>query len=171
MVLRAYEIDRCKTDVEALERILDFANDINFFVPVLDYGHMFSGNAYIYFFNEPNTWDGPWEGRATHDLDVVYLFQNYNEFLSETQKEIAVTCAKDLITFVNGKSPWPAFRWEVGDLYSRIYGSSDPELKQKIETLKTPTPRNERRYTMVTLSADISHDELHKVWTLFMAEN
>jgi hypothetical protein len=144
---------------------------MNFFVPVLNYSHMFSGNAYIYYFNEPNTWDGLWEGRATPCLDVEYPFQNCNESLSETQKEIAVTFAKDLITFVNGKAPWPAFRWEAIDLYSRIYGSSDPELKQKIEMLKMPTPRNEHRYTMVTLSAHISHDELHKAWALFMAEN
>lgn len=58
LIIGLYGIDKASAD-EAKRKILNFANDVVFFTPVLNYAHCWQGDAFIYFFNEPNTWDGP----------------------------------------------------------------------------------------------------------------
>lgn len=100
--------------------ILDFGSDIGFYAPVVAMAELWSGRAYVYHFNEPNPWEGPWKGHATHILDVAYLFLNYMEFLLPAQQCIATVFAEDFITFVNGKAPWPA--WRAGKGGTKVYG-------------------------------------------------
>ncbi|KAL4865049.1 hypothetical protein BDV12DRAFT_200513 [Aspergillus spectabilis] len=110
-----------------------------------------SGQAFIYQFNEPNTWDGPWKGHANHILDVAYLFQNFNEHLSEAQRAAAVQSAKNVIAFCNGNPPWAAFRWEVGDQYSRVYGGRDETTSGKIFTVLPTDLCTDRSDPVLTL--------------------
>ena len=67
-------------------KILELANDLNFYIPTLTLNSNLSRHmkTYTYRFNEPNPWDGPWKGYTTHALDIVFLSQNFNEFLDET---------------------------------------------------------------------------------------
>lgn len=168
-VLTAYEIGEDISDDEAFQRILYFGNDINFLLPTVSYASYWSGSAYIYHFNEPNPWDGPWKGYASHILDVAFLFQNYNEHLSELQRGTAIKFAEDLLNFANGEAAWPAFTWETGDLFARVYGSSVSEVKERVETVKVPSSRAERRETIFKLTSKIPSDDLSNAWAAFMA--
>ncbi|KAF9887688.1 hypothetical protein FE257_009641 [Aspergillus nanangensis] len=168
-VLSAYGITEDIPDSDTFSGILKFANDIAFFVPVFNYAHCWSGQAFMYQFNEPNVWDGPWKGRANHILDVAYLFQNYNEHLPEPQRRVAVQFGKDLIAFASGHAPWAAFKWETGDLYSRVYGGRVPGTSGTIITVQGPEPRTERSKTIFDLAAIVPADELSRAWGSFMA--
>ncbi|KAL2839402.1 Alpha/Beta hydrolase protein [Aspergillus pseudoustus] len=169
LVLSAYSISEDISDGQALKAILRFASDICFFVPVLNYGHCWSGQAFIYQFNEANTWDGPWKGYANHILDVAYLFQNYNEYLPESQRGVAIQFAKDVIAFANGNPPWAAFKWETGALNSRVYGGRDANTSGKVVTVPGPEPRTERANTILVVMASIPADDLARAWGAFMA--
>lgn len=168
-VFAAYDITEDISDHEAFKRILNFANDLCFFVPVLNYGHCWSGQAFLYHVNEPNSWEGPWKGYASHIIDVVYLFQNYNESLSESQRVVATQLAKDVIRFSYAHAPWPPFKWETGELYSRVYGGRRADNTGKVITILAPDPRTERKGTILQLMQSISADELSRAWRLFMA--
>ncbi|KAJ5631955.1 hypothetical protein N7490_008294 [Penicillium lividum] len=168
-VMHAYGITGNLERDEAILRILNFGNDISFFVPVLNYGHMWSGKAYLYHFNEPNTWDGPWKGHANHILDVAYLFQNYNDHLTSEQCEVATQFAKDFISFASGKAPWPAFSVEDWKLHIRIYGGKAREDLNSFETVVAPSPRARRRDTIIDLQKSINSESLALAWGMFLA--
>ncbi len=107
-VLSAYKISPDVSDEDGLFRVLEVANDINFYVPTLTIGNDLAKHMEVcrYRFNEPNPWDGPWKGHATHILDIAFLLQNFNEFLDERQKSSAEEFAKKIIVFVAGEAPW-----------------------------------------------------------------
>lgn len=169
-VLTAYAIGESISDDEAYKRILYFANDINFFLPVLSYAHYWSGNAYVYHFNEPNPWDGPWKGHANHILDVAFLFQNFNEHLSQEQEKSAIKFAEDFIQFAYGNAAWPAFSLGAEHLFARVYGLSVPQATDRVETVKVPSVHAERRETILKLANSIPSDNLIAAWGAFMAE-
>ncbi|KAJ9488592.1 hypothetical protein VN97_g4689 [Penicillium thymicola] len=168
-VLTAYTITEDIPGENALKRILRFASDISFFIPVLNYGHCWSGNAFMYCFNEPNPWDGPWKGYATHILDVSYLFQNYNEQLSEPQRAVASQFGRDLVAFSSGRAPWPVFKYETKDLYARVYGGQGPDTSGKVATVLAPHPHTERTGIISNLMQSIPADDLSRAWANFMA--
>ncbi|KAH8703171.1 carboxylesterase-like protein [Talaromyces proteolyticus] len=105
---QAYGINSNTTDEVALQNILKAISDIRFYAPVLAIGNNWPGETYVYHFNEPNPWEGPWKGAASHCLDFVFLFQNFNEYLTSTQQERARQFAEHVISFINGKAPFPS---------------------------------------------------------------
>ncbi|KAJ6040854.1 uncharacterized protein N7446_003830 [Penicillium canescens] len=167
-VSKAYNISEALSDEKALENILNFAQDLKFFFPVLCYAHCWSGRAYVFHFNEPNTWDGPLKGHANHILDVAYLFQNYNEHVTDRQRAVATQFAEDLILFANSKSPWRPFKYENMDLYSRIYGVDLPVNPNRVATVKGPVELSKRRDVIFEIMKTIPADELSKAWGMFM---
>jgi hypothetical protein len=58
---------------------------------------------------EPNPWDGPSLGKASHIFDVALLFQNYSEHLSQDQNTLSKVFGLDVLRFVNGIAPWEAY--------------------------------------------------------------
>lgn len=171
LVFNAYNITESISDSDNYMRILNFGNDIKFLAPVIVYAHGWDANAFVYFFNEPNTWEGPWKGRANHILDVAYLFQNYNGHLTPAQQETAITFGKDLISFANGQVPWPVFNFTAKDTNVKVYGAADPSsVKSRIEVASGPDVRTERRQTIFNLSSKILLSELSGAWDAFMAD-
>ncbi|CAI7657092.1 unnamed protein product [Penicillium glandicola] len=172
LISQAYGITEAASEEGTLANILKFGNDINFLAPVMAYAHGWDGNAFVYFFNEPNTWDGPWKGHANHVLDIAYLFQNYNEALTEGQRQTAIIFGKDLIRFANGKAPWPVFNFGTKELHARVYGSKDPEkVAARVDIIPGPSDRSERRQTIFQLSQSISLTKLSDAWGSFMSGN
>jgi hypothetical protein len=172
MIFDAYNITDAVSNDESYTNILDFGNDIKFLAPVLVYAHGWDGNAFVYFFNEPNTWEGPWAGRANHILDAAYLFQNYNDHLSPGQKETAVEFGKDLINFANGHHPWPVFEFAAKKINAKVYGAKNPkstEVKSRTEVVPGPNPRTERRQSIFALSTSIPLSRLSEAWDAFVA--
>jgi hypothetical protein len=170
-VSRAYRISQDLPDEEALENILKFAQDLKFFLPAVYYAHCWSGRAYLFHFNEPNTWGGPFKGHANHILDVAYLFQNYNEYLTDRQRAVAKQFAEDLILFSNAKPPWRVFNYENREWYCRVYGVDLPVNNNRVATVKAPIELSKRRGVIYDImeTTGITADELSWAWSIFMA--
>ncbi|KAJ5239076.1 hypothetical protein N7468_003695 [Penicillium chermesinum] len=125
-ILKAYNITPDTPDETAVESVFKFLGDIKFHAPALNFVHGWKGKGYVYYFNEGNPWEGPWKGRANHILEVFYLFQNFNEFLTAEQKQVATAFAHDVLKFCHGISPWPAITpGQIQTVFSaRVYGPS-----------------------------------------------
>ncbi|KAL3426702.1 carboxylesterase [Phlyctema vagabunda] len=125
-IFSAYKIEESLSNDEAVLPVLRFATDIGFLAPTLTYAKGWERNSYVYCFNEPNPWEGRFKGHSCHILDVAFLFQNYNDHLSNAQRQSAVNFAKDVIAFVNGQAPWTSFN---SDNTVKVYGPSDGALE------------------------------------------
>ncbi|QGA13143.1 hypothetical protein EYB26_000790 [Talaromyces marneffei] len=169
LVFDAYNITDTASFNDNYQNILNFCNDIGFLAPVLCYAHGWDANAFVYFFTEPNTWEGPWKNRANHILDVAYLFQNYKEHLSPAQQETAAAFGIDLINFANGRAPWPVFNFAAKEINAKVYGATNPEsVKSRVEVVSGPSPRTERRQTIFSLSLSIPLTRLSEAWNAFL---
>jgi carboxylesterase type B len=170
-ILDAYDITDDDNE-EIYLRILHFGNDICFLAPVLVYAHGWDGNAFVYFFNEPNTWKGPWEGHVSHVLDVAYLFQNYNEHLGEEQRATAEAFGKDLIAFASGRAPWPVFDFANNEMNVKVFGpgrGGESLGDGRVQALAGPNHRAGRRQTIFELSRLIPLTELSEAWAAFQS--
>ena len=169
-ILDKYGITPDLPDEEAFPAVLDFINDIVFFAPTLTLAEGWRGNAYVYYFNEGNPWDGPWKGRATHILDVAYLFQNFREFLTPAQQDVAAGFAEDLFKFCHGIAPWPSILPGKGKMNTgftaRTYGPSTQD--QIIGEVTQPfSERSLRRSTLFDCAEQVSLDDLAMIFGVF----
>lgn len=124
LILDTYCIKSTSQRQEVVQSILKFVTDIGFYVPAICIAHSWRGKAFVYHFNEPNPWEGPFKGFATHILDIAFLLQNYTEHLSEEQQESAREMARHVIGFVNGEDPFQPYRGQkFGG--ARVYGPAD----------------------------------------------
>ncbi|KAL2785114.1 hypothetical protein BJX66DRAFT_315462 [Aspergillus keveii] len=81
--------------------------------------------SYLYHFNEPNPWPGRWRGHPSHLTDLAFLWQNYDETLAPLSRRVSQLFSADLISFINGRAPWRAYRTVSGNLpMARTYGPS-----------------------------------------------
>lgn len=165
-ILDAYDITPTTSDDEALQRIIDFATDIAYVAPALAYARVFPGKSYLYNFDELNPWDGPLKGLSTHMLDAAYLFQNFNEDLSEKAREVTKTFAMDFVRFANGVEPWEKYTKEKGTC--RVYGPSE---KCVVGVLEGDGWATGRRNTLWRLSegGKVDLDPISVAWDMFVA--
>ncbi|KAF7535351.1 hypothetical protein G7054_g5466 [Neopestalotiopsis clavispora] len=159
---------------KSTKKVLDFCNDITFALPVDAFARVWSGrvvprsDAFVYHFNCPNPWEGKWKDHATHVLDIIFVLQNYNDHLSPGQRQCAVRFAEDIITFVQGGSPWPAYQCsgmagtmiydaptDGGDDESRFVGNEHSHLLKR------------RRALQDLVDTDLL-DKLFLSWEMFM---
>lgn len=116
-ILEIYNITSDSSDDDAFAKILDFGNDVAFYLPTLSYATAFTAKAtktYMYRFNATNPWEGPWKGKSNHIIDVTFLFQNYNAFLDEGRQKTAEAFGEAFLKWVNGKEPWEAWTAKNG---------------------------------------------------------
>lgn len=132
-LLSSYHITDSTDDDEAVLSILQFATEISFYAPALAFAKGWpqtkDNKIFLYHFNEGIPWEGRFKGHAGHILDVAYLFQNFNEHLSDEQKAVARAYAEDFIEFVNGNDPWQPI--EGGQMGARVYGPSSEGITAK----------------------------------------
>lgn len=150
------------TDDAAFLGVLRFASDICFRAPVLAFARGWTGNAHVYHFNQPNTWEGPWKGHATHILDAAYLFMNFDEHLTVSQRALAERFAVDVITFANGRTPWTPFKGEKG--FVNVYGPT-----QEPDAIAGSYDSAERTEWTAKLERGIGLDNLSRAWGAYMA--
>ncbi|PVH70749.1 putative carboxylesterase [Cadophora sp. DSE1049] len=126
-ILEEYHIKADSEDESTMYAILQFANDIAFAAPVTAFTRFWTpSDVYVYHFNEPNPWEGPGKGLATHILDVAFLLLNFNDHLSEPQKSTAKLFAGHFIDFVNGEAPFPACVTRTEELQIVFYMQQYP---------------------------------------------
>lgn len=167
-ILQAYGITKDMADEEAFSAIVNYINDISFFAPVLSFAQGWPGNVYVYYFNEGNPWDGPWKGRASHILDLAYLFQNFQEYMTPTQRAVGTAFAEDIFKFCHGVAPWsPTTGISLsGGFVARTYGPSE---KSTIGEVKEPFGGESLRRRTLFDHPDVSLDELARVLAVFKA--
>lgn len=163
-LLSAYSLKSETADDEAFFKILQLANDLQFYAPTLALAQNLSQHmkTYIYRFNEPNPWEGPWKGHANHILDVAFLLQNFNEFLEPPQRERAERYGQDVIRFVNGKEPWREWKGE-SEKVAKVYG---PEAE--MDVVEDVPEKTGRRSIMLELGAEVGFDKLMEAFNGFM---
>ncbi|KAF6832413.1 carboxylesterase [Colletotrichum musicola] len=155
-LLSTYDIGETKTDDEAFINVLKFASDIFFQAPALSFATNFPGDSFLLEFAEENPWEGPFKGHSTHVLDVAFLFQNFSEHLSPTQRASAVRFAEDLVDFVNGEAPWRRVQ-DVGGL--AVYANGTREYKEGSHTVTA------RYDCLVKLGEIVGMDALLAAWS------
>lgn len=166
-LLDKYNITPNQPDEEAFPAILNYLNDILFFAPTLTLARGWPGTAYIYYFNEGNPWDGPWKDQASHILDVAYIFQNFQEFLTPEQKNVGTAFAEDVFKYCHGIAPWPAIKpgeTTIG-FAARTYG---PSANSRIagQVSKPYGEESQRRSVLFDHDA-VSLDDLVSVFVAF----
>ncbi|KAL4864391.1 hypothetical protein BDV12DRAFT_14371 [Aspergillus spectabilis] len=170
-ILKSYGLaDENSDDEDAYPAVLNFINDVLFFTPVLTFAQGWKGNAYVYYFNEGNPWEGPWKDRTNHILDLAYLFQNFREFLSPDQQAVATAFAEDFLKFCYEQAPWPAI--SKGSVTSgftaRRYGPSSEATAAGTVT-QAFGGQSQRRSNLYDFSDKVPIDELAKVFNVFMS--
>jgi hypothetical protein len=167
-LLKIYGITPSMSKDEAVFAILNFSTDIGMVAPTLTYAKGWLGEAFVYFFNEPNPWEGRFKGHSSHILDVAFLFQNYSAHLSAAQKESSTRFAADVIKFVNGKAPWTAF--DEKSLSVRVYGPSETENRAVVlEVEGNQTELTKRRGDIFQFATEPGLDVISNAFGLFLA--
>ena len=118
--------------------------------------------VYMYRFNEGNPWPGQWQGKATHILDLVFVTQNFNEFLSDAQKQMAERFAEDVIKFVNGKEPWTP--WKSERKMANVLLAEKPK-GNVVEDVPEKTGRSQ---IVLDLAEEVGFDRLNDAFNEFM---
>lgn len=146
-LLKKYKITRQTPDVDVQIPILQFGTDVEYYSSALAYARSSLLNkTYLYYFNEPNPWYGPFKGRATHCQDLAYLFQNFTEKMSYNERQVAGAFARDVFAFAYGEDPYPEFG-SAGGL--RVYG---------------PSGKSDQGYAYVSEDSVGPSEEIRRLW-------
>ncbi|CAG5147345.1 uncharacterized protein ALTATR162_LOCUS2023 [Alternaria atra] len=148
-VLSAYGITSSMRDEEAMVSIIDLATDIAYHLPAQYYARAFKGKVSSYLFTEPNPWDGMFKGKSTHMLDAAFLFQNFDENLSDEAKITARELGADFVAFAYGRA---GSGWERGE--TKVYG---------------PETDGQHRLEILRREGKIDLDALSAAWDLFLS--
>jgi hypothetical protein len=165
-VLDTYKILPSTNDDEAMKRIIDLGTDVAYVAPALAYARSFPGKTYHYHFNEPNPWDGQFEGYSTHILGAALLFQNFNEHLSVKVQKVAKALALDFVKFAHGVKPWDGFDKETGRV--RTYGPSGAGMVGVVENNGWGDGRRDVLWRL-SEEGTIDLDQLSIAWDMFIA--
>ena len=175
-IVSAYglQINTKSNSSQTTKPCLDFAADVSFALPARYLTRSWASssvsdsNAYLYHFNCPNPWEGPWKGQATHAIDIIFALQNYRGHLSAGQQHCSERFAKDLITFVNGEEPWPAYGLGENPGAMVYYASTEGE-KDESEFVPDSTPEKTRRTNvLVSLVGEELLDKLVQACQMFL---
>ena len=162
-LLKAYGISTNPDDRTAYQSVLEFANDICFYIPEETFAENWPGTTYVYHLNEPNPWDGPFKGQCTHILDVVLLFKNFEHALDPSIKAVGQSFGDRIINFVNGEAPWQASCGS--NRVAWVYGQQDGTGK----LVKDQPELIGRRSAMFQFKNNIGWDNLHAAFHYFLA--
>lgn len=107
--------------------------------------------------------------RESHLLDIVYLFQNFQEFLTIEQQALGRHMATDFLKFCHGQSPWVPVQsndFEKG-FHARVYGSRE-EYNGELRDINYPFVKEaDRRGTLWDCASAASLDKLLAVFHSF----
>jgi carboxylesterase type B len=120
-LLDDYGISHAVNNDSARHAILHLFNDISFYLLCNVFAQFLPGRKYIYHLNEPNPWDGPFNGEAAHIVDVSFLFKNFDEFLPTRTKAVAQAFSDNIIKFISGEAPRRASSGE--NRVALVYGN------------------------------------------------
>ena len=162
-LLNAYNLSPDMADAIAFERILEVGTDLCFYAPTFTFAEGLHGDmkVFVYRFNEPNPWEGPWKGRATHGLDVALLLQNFGDYLEPEQRRLGEELADNVFNFLQGEEPWD--EWRCQRPMSKTFGP-----KGECSTTEDDAETVGRRSTVWRLAETAEIDALVKAYMIFL---
>lgn len=90
-----------------------------------------------YHFDQTCAHESPLKGLAYHALDLLYLFLNFDEHLTEEQRKMARVMADHFLKFAYGRDPWPRvsqnaswMRYGPGESCRVVTESEDEEVRR-----------------------------------------
>jgi carboxylesterase type B len=107
-LLSAYHLTNSAslTNEEKQTNIRTLASELRFHLPTL---YVLKGwqasrgaKAARYNFHIPNPFPGTFKNLASHELDVAFLLQNFNDLMNEKHRKLAEGMADHFINFING---------------------------------------------------------------------
>lgn len=128
-ILNLYELAAEKDPVEFRRKLEEMAGD-----------SMFHGQndlvarrsqvpeTYVYHFDVQCSLNNPLKDLSYHAIDLLYVFMNLQEEMSEEEVSIARQLATDYVTFAHGNSPWEPFPIKQRRI---VY---EPTLKRTLKT-------------------------------------
>ncbi|KAK4199004.1 putative carboxylesterase [Triangularia verruculosa] len=172
-IVSGYGLDTAATvnSQESLKACLDLATGICFGLGARTFVRSWSQaglEAFLYHFNVPNPWDGPWKGYAAHILDIAFVLQNYQEKLPAGQQKAAKKQTEDAISFIYGEVPWPAYKigaQEGAMVYFAREQSSEDESRYVPGEITEETGRRDILQKIMTQEV---FDKVMDAWDLFM---
>jgi carboxylesterase type B len=104
----AYDLESALTKKDEEDRLRELVSELRFYLPVLAAWRGWKAcsppkRASRYHFHVPNPIEGPFKGLASHELDVAFLLQNYDEYFDERNRKLAREMQDQFIEFVNGE--------------------------------------------------------------------
>jgi len=107
-LLSAYGLDQSLPKKEEAERLLVLVSELRFYLPVLKAYQGWKAcsppkRASVYHFHVPNPIAGPYKGLASHELDVAYLLQNYDEHFDDHDRMIARVMQDQYLRYIHGE--------------------------------------------------------------------
>ncbi|ETI22298.1 hypothetical protein G647_06371 [Cladophialophora carrionii CBS 160.54] len=95
---------------QAVSILEPFCSDAEFGRDIHEIAKSFSGGkAFYYHMRYGNPFPGPFQNLAHHAVDLLFLFQTYNQLLPDELAKAAQQMGRHWITFINGGDPWPAY--------------------------------------------------------------
>ncbi|KAH7076477.1 Carboxylesterase [Paraphoma chrysanthemicola] len=105
-LLAAYKLDGIPNPKQR-DMLLKLASELRFYYPTLAVHKGWKSTsppkrAARYHFHVPNPFNGAYKGLASHELDVAFLLQNFNDQLDKQNRRIAESFADRFIGFASG---------------------------------------------------------------------
>ncbi|CAE7000878.1 PnbA [Pyrenophora teres f. teres] len=107
-LLSAYGLTHSLPKEEETQRLLELVSELRFYLPALTAYQGWKAcsppkRASRYHFHVPSPIDGAFKGLASHELDVAFLLQNYDEHFDERDRVVARSIQDRFLGFVNGE--------------------------------------------------------------------
>jgi carboxylesterase type B len=150
-LLSAYMLDSNLAPKQERDMLLRLASELRFYDPTRRAYRGWTStqpprSASRYHFHVSNPFEGAYTGLASHELDVAYLLQNFNDQLDKRNQDIARAMADHFINFMHGNA-WAtdgklvvfdgAGAQEVdGERYDEMYRQGRGTVLESIEARK-----------------------------------
>ncbi|KAI2477097.1 PnbA Carboxylesterase type B [Pyrenophora tritici-repentis] len=105
-LLSAYGLTHPLPKEEEGTRLLELVSELRFYLPALTAYQGWKAcsppkRASRYHFHVPNPIEGPFKGLASHELDLAFLLQNFDEHFDERDRFVARSMQDRFLGFVN----------------------------------------------------------------------
>jgi carboxylesterase type B len=107
-LLTAYEVDTSDSPEQKENALRVLVSELRFYLPTRTVYKGWRSTspprlASKYHFHISNPFEGSWKDMSSHELDVTYLLQNFNDLLDEKNRKIAEEMADHFIKYANGE--------------------------------------------------------------------
>lgn len=138
-VFEQYGIDAETPDLERISKLETMTADACFVYQDRIHAQSNRCPTFAYHIDQQSTLENPYKGMAYHAIDLLYVFLNLTEKMSDGQIALAKKISADWLDFACGKQPWEPYNVSKSWM---IYGPDD-----KFSVLTEEEDNSIRRYS------------------------